>query len=92
MCQNLYLLAGYLLLLFVHRKLRMEMVNLNLHFILLTALSLSFIHVAAITCHHLTATATIAIAKIPAAAPPFPRHRLFFHIYLVDFRHRCFSF
>jgi hypothetical protein len=50
MCQILYLLAGYLLLLFVHRNLRMEMVNLNLHFILLTALSLSFIHVAAITC------------------------------------------
>ncbi len=40
----------------------------------------------------LTATATIAIAKIPAVAPPIPRHCLFFHIYLVDFRHRCFSF
>jgi hypothetical protein len=25
-------------------------------------------------------------------APPIPRHCLFFHIYLVGFRHRCFSF
>jgi hypothetical protein len=32
MCQILYLLAGYLLLLLVHRKLRMEMVNLKPRF------------------------------------------------------------